>query len=438
MADIIAWIVFLFVDLLGLYQIFLLVEVPFGIPMKISKPLFFVVSGIFMLSQVLSELFAKNHIFWSLFIEFGILIVMLLLFAQTKKILAIFLLIPATLIYYEWSVIWDMVAMLFGFYGKVWFRLSGVDVSYYLFLEEISLFFILMLLKRYANKKEMRISLTVAEGILISVFCFFSPVMLEIMISLDEIYQNRLFNMAWLVFGLILNIAVVYMIVYRKRAAYYKGLSKHYREQFDAEFAYFMEYKKKNRDMAQFRHDWNNHMNIMQKMLDEGKYDDAKEYFEALPGVKNKNGKKVLTGSEAVDMVLSMKASLMEAQNIDFMIEGNLSKLSFMENVDLCTIFFNLTDNAIEAAAKCETNRFFSIRSKETAGLIMIIFENSMQGELTKEGEIIRSTKKEEGVHGLGLQNVAETLHRYGGEYEIETTRGIFKIRLMIPFQTIE
>lgn len=433
MADILAWIVFLFVDLLGLYQIFLLVEVPFGIPMKISKPLFAVFSGVFMIAQVLTELLGTNDTFWCVFIEFTVLIAMLLCFAQKKRFWAILLLIPATLIYYEWGVIFDMIAMLFGFYGKVMVTLNGVDVSYYMFIEEISLFVLLIILKRYANKKEMRISLTIPEGIFITVICFFSPILLEIMIAFDEAFKNRLFSMSWLIFGIGLNVAIIYMIAYRKRAAYYKGLSKHYREQFDAEFAYFLEYKKKNKDIAQFRHDWNNHMNMMQSMFDSGKYDEAKEYFNALPGVKSRNGKKILSGNEAVDMVLSMKVPIMEEHNIDFIIEGNLSGISHMATVDICTVFFNLVDNAIEAAMKCEKKRYLNIRVKENAGMTLIIFENAMVGELIKDGEQIRTTKTEEGVHGLGLLNVVEVLHRYEGEYEIETEPGRFVIRLMLP-----
>lgn len=435
MLDLLIWFVFLCIDLIAVYTIFLLVEVPFGIPMKVNRPLLFLLSILFLGVQAVSEKIFRNQDFWCLFIEFGMLILIILLFATKKKLWGIILLVPASLIYLEWGVLFQLFEMLLGIHDKVLFSYGEIHVRPLYFLEEISLFVLLLLLKRYAHKKAMCVSLTVPEGILITVFGFFSPILLEVMVYIDRNVQQKAISMGFLIFAIILNLAILYTIAYRKRAAYYKGLSKHYREQFDAEFAYFQEYKKQNMDMSHFRHDWNNHVNIMQRMFAEGKYEDARDYFASLPGVSEHKSGKVLSGNEAVDMVLALKMPVLEEKEIDFVLEGTLNGLSYMSVVDICTMFFNLIDNAVEAASKCESDRFLRIKAKQNANLIFISFENSMTGELKKEGDIVCSTKNADGEHGIGLQNVADIVARYHGEQEIEAGSGVFKIRFMFPLE---
>ena len=41
MLDLLIWFMFLCIDLIAVYTIFLLVEVPFGIPMKVNRQLLF-------------------------------------------------------------------------------------------------------------------------------------------------------------------------------------------------------------------------------------------------------------------------------------------------------------------------------------------------------------------------------------------------------------
>ena len=104
----------------------------------------------------------------------------------------------------------------------------------------------------------------------------------------------------------------------------------------------------------------------------------------------------------------------MEEKEIDFVLEGTLNGLS---------------------ASKCESDRFLRIKAIQNANLIFISFENSMTGELKKEGDIVRSTKNADGEHGIGLQNVADIVARYHGEQEIEAGSGVFKIRFMFPLE---
>lgn len=427
------WIIFLLIDLLAIYQIILLIEIPFGIPMKISYPFLCIVSGVFMIAQVLTEIFTDNSGLICLILEFVFLIFFVLCFSQKKKWKALLFLVPAVLIYMEWGYFWDMLAILFGFDDIVLYSQNDVGLTIQLIASEVSLFIFLIVLKYNTKKIGINVTLTLLEGILITIFCIFSPIAVEIMLYLGDLFDSHLIKIAWLTFYIIMNIAIIVMVIFRKRSYYYKKLSKNYREQFDAEFEYFLEYKKQNKDMAHFRHDWNNHMAVMKKMFDENNYEEAQKYFSQLPGVKDKVSRKVLSGNEAMDMVVGLKVPVMEEYDISFDMKGSYHELSLLSTVDICTIFFNLFDNAIEAASKCENERYIHIKSNKTAGAFVVVMENSMTGQLQSNGRFFKSTKSEEGVHGLGLQNVYESLNRYDATMEIDVMPDKFRTVICIP-----
>ncbi|MBR4085205.1 MAG: hypothetical protein IKK33_13085 [Lachnospiraceae bacterium] len=48
--------------------------------------------------------------------------------------------------------------------------------------------------------------------------------------------------------------------------------------------------------MINFRHDWNNHMIVMQELFEQGKYEEAKKYFESFPVAKKARTKSFLPG----------------------------------------------------------------------------------------------------------------------------------------------
>ena len=161
--------------------------------------------------------------------------------------------------------------------------------------------------------------------------------------------------------------------------------------------------------------------------------DEAKKYFESFPAVKKNNSTKILSGNETVDTILAAKAELFDKHNVELNINGSLSRLSAMESMDICILFSNLIDNALEAVAKVKEKRYLHINVTESPNMLMIIFKNPMAQELLVEGDMIKSTKEDAMKHGFGLQNVAEIVEKYKGEYLIETPENEFIMKIVLP-----
>lgn len=432
MRDILFSAVFIYVNLLALLNVVLLVEVPFGMKLRVNGKRLAIAGCVFVFFEIAFGYILQIEDAWMFLADYLFYAGTVFFMASEKRGKALFMTIPAVFVYYHWTTLFELLEIILGL-ERFYFMEQGVQIRPMMFIDSLSLVILLLLLKRYANKKSMKVSLTVGEGILLVVAGIFSQVGVVFLATIDEMFHSALFNLGWVVFLLILNITLIYSIAHRKREAYYKILSESYKTQFEKEYAYFKEYKRNNAEAIRLRHDLSNHMIIMQKLLDEGRYEDAKKYFDSFSAAAGSKSKIGLTGNETVDIILAAKAEQMERLGIAFSSEGSLKTLERMVPVDICILFANLIDNAIEACAKVEGERFIRIKTTESPCVLMVFIQNSMANDLIKENDSFATTKDNKNIHGIGLQNVKCILEKYKGEYQVNLEENIFGIRLILP-----
>ncbi len=423
---------FILIDLMLLYVIILLLDVPFGVPMKTQTKTMVILGAGFVVWRVFLEFVLGLSTSLVALGEYLFYALAVMLCARKKTFRALLFTLPAIMVYVQWGTNFELIEAFFGWNHYVK-QVGSVEVTPLFYVTELSLFVVLLLLKQYTDKKQMKVALNLGECIIIMLFCLFGLTTVEILELLDENFHNRAFNIAWVLFVLVLNGALVYAIAYRKRAKYYQTLSDNYKQQFEAEYAYFKEYKQSNKEISRFRHDWKNHVMVLQGLLEEGKIAEAKAYFGDLCARDRAKSYRILTGNETVDMVLMAKAEKMEALQVEFSFEGSLEGIAHMEAVDICILFSNLVDNALEAAAQCEKKRYFNICVENIQNLQMIRFENSVKELVLSDGQILKTTKEDKENHGIGMLNAREVVQKYDGELQIEAGPDKFIVKLIIP-----
>ena len=143
-----------------------------------------------------------------------------------------------------------------------------------------------------------------------------------------------------------------------------------------------------------------------------------------------------------LDCIVGMKSLKMESEGISFSVDGMIDGGLQMNPVDICSLFANALDNAIEACEKLtatherritlsikKTENYYSVKLSNT----MPLYEASLiPNKLFKDGELI-TTKKDKTLHGFGTQNIKATIAKYGGMEKIEVAGGIFTLSIMIP-----
>lgn len=146
-----------------------------------------------------------------------------------------------------------------------------------------------------------------------------------------------------------------------------------------------------------------------------------------------------ITGCEPLDVLLSRKideCARIHASLIPCVAEEALSGLRQLSALDICTIYGNLLDNAIEAVGALEegTVREIVLRTGMRGGLLLIRTENRFSGERKRSADHgFATTKEDAGAHGFGLRNVGDTARRLGGEMTVSVQESLFIVNVLLP-----
>lgn len=145
--------------------------------------------------------------------------------------------------------------------------------------------------------------------------------------------------------------------------------------------------------------------------------------------VQNKTGNKVL------DTVLTGKSIYCEKHQITLtsVVDGKL--LNFMDTMDICSIFGNALENAIESVMKIKEKekRLIHLSVSKQREFLMISIENYYEEELRySEGEL-QSTKPEKSQHGFGIKSIQYIVNKYNGALNINAENNWFSLKILMP-----
>ncbi|MFA9457694.1 GHKL domain-containing protein [Halalkalibacter sp. AB-rgal2] len=153
--------------------------------------------------------------------------------------------------------------------------------------------------------------------------------------------------------------------------------------------------------------------------------EDGIKAFEA----QNKTGNKVL------DTLLASKHMYCIKNGITLTCVADGTLLNDMDVIDICTIFGNALDNAIEYEMQVENEekRLIHVSLFSQKGFLMIRFENYYEGDLKLEGDLPVTTKKDKSYHGYGLKSIRYTVQKYDGVVNVGQRNNWFELKVLIP-----
>ena len=196
---------------------------------------------------------------------------------------------------------------------------------------------------------------------------------------------------------------------------------------------YYSNIKNKSNKLKSFRHDMKNHFVAISYLLEGGRIEEAKKYVSALNEHIIESSEIIDSGNYILDAIITEKKIRAEKMGISFSINLNIKPDIRIDPVDWCVIFGNILDNALEACSNLQNGEKKIIVDLKTGGNLFIInIWNSFDGKIIKGKSGYKTRKLNKEYHGFGLKNIIESIKKYEGTYNIDTTENMFKISIIL------
>lgn len=198
-------------------------------------------------------------------------------------------------------------------------------------------------------------------------------------------------------------------------------------------YNYYKEMEHNQIEIRKIRHDMNNHLNTIASLSESGDKYSVKEYLNTL-------SERIITGSRnfcknsLVNAVINSKYNA-AAESTEFFLHIDIDNtLSGIADIDLCSLFSNLLDNAIEASQKIKdaAQRRITVKARIDKGMFSLSVANNKCNEVKQIGESYVSDKEDKKIHGLGLRNVRDIVVKYRGTMEITFSGTEFRVIIVI------
>lgn len=141
------------------------------------------------------------------------------------------------------------------------------------------------------------------------------------------------------------------------------------------------------------------------------------------------------TGNEALDVLLAENSLRCGEEGVTLTYTGNGADLSFMQVMDVYSLFGNAIDNAVEAVRKHPDpeKKIIDIVTERMGDMISISISNFFTGEVVmEEGMPVTTKGVEEGFHGYGMKSMRLITEKYGGKLTAEVEGDLFNLGIYL------
>lgn len=195
---------------------------------------------------------------------------------------------------------------------------------------------------------------------------------------------------------------------------------------------YFESMEQQNFAIRRLKHDLGNHLQTLLALPEEKRT----VYIEEMLGNTELTQTLHYSGDTTVNVVLSAKEMVMREKSIHFVPRLDIPGELPFAKADICALFANALDNAIEACEKLPIEeRRIRIEGKLGKGLLAVSVRNSyVKTDIQQtQGKLPKTTKQDGQNHGFGLKSIQEIVKRYGGSMEIQKEEKEFVLFLYLP-----
>lgn len=229
---------------------------------------------------------------------------------------------------------------------------------------------------------------------------------------------------------------------------YVFGMDRIYLEQkknsqYHAQVAAYQMLEEQYRQSERLRHDLKNHVIALSGLWEDREWEKMGNYLKKMEESARLGDYEEATGNRVVDVLLHQKQKKAEEKRILWESSVQIPKFCKINEFDLCVLFGNILDNAVEACSKLGGKEngqgspaFIRIHAGAVKRCFLMEVSNSTDAlNRPARGYTAKDNAKD---HGIGLLNVEDVVRRYNGTMHVEVENGVFVISVLLPFGDAE
>lgn len=189
------------------------------------------------------------------------------------------------------------------------------------------------------------------------------------------------------------------------------------------------------------RHDLSNHFQVIGSLATKGQTKEILAYLCQLEkSAPYAFGQWMETGDATVDAVLNAKFSRALQSGIRVHAEVGYPQPLDIPTADICTILFNMLDNAIEACEKNEDPQKRAIRlfMWQESNFFAITCKNPSEIQPIKDKRTGFRSSKNGSLHGIGMKQLEELATKYNGVFGARYKNGDFTAKVMLAHKPVK
>ena len=184
-------------------------------------------------------------------------------------------------------------------------------------------------------------------------------------------------------------------------------------------------------EVRRLKHDMTNQLLAIDGYMDQGDLAGGKHYVRSLIDQLQAIGTSINTGNIALDAILNAKKEVAQSKGIAFTTSLRIADRLSIAPDDLCVIFGNALDNALEACAQLpqDADKTITLTLVQDATSLFCKITNTA---LPPQHNNWRTTKADPINHGFGMRNIREALENYNVTPEFSWKDGLFTFQFAL------
>lgn len=199
---------------------------------------------------------------------------------------------------------------------------------------------------------------------------------------------------------------------------------------------YYEQFELGLRRQRELLHDARHHLVAIAALQASGKGEASERYVRRLLDDAPAPAPRRFCENDVANAVIGGYIELAEEKGVAVSAEIDLPDSIGIDDYELCTVFGNTIENALEACQRIpegsalRARRYVDIKSRLEKGRLVIRVENSYANDLDDRDGAFASSKGALG--GVGLQSVRSVVERYGGCLSLEPGDGAFRLSAVL------